>query len=109
MSTAPALQEDLDRATNDGIRAALLDLRGLTFMDATGVHLLSEAHDRARQNGEVFAVVGVAGQVRRVLELTDTLDLIDEGAGMELIRRFTQSDATATKGSRVGQTDRHGG
>jgi anti-anti-sigma factor len=90
MSTAPVLQEGLDRAIHDGIQAALLDLRGLTFMDVTGVHLLFEAHDRAQQNGEMFAIVGVGGEVRKVLELTDTMDLIDEVAGMELIRRFTQ-------------------
>jgi anti-anti-sigma factor len=97
MLTAPALQEHLDRAINEGIQAALLDLGGLTFMDANGVHLLFEARDRAQQNGEMFAVVGVGGQVRKVLELTNTVDLIDEGAGVELIRRFTQSDATAAR------------
>lgn len=96
MQCAPALQQHLEQAIGDGADAALLDLRDLSFMDAAGLHVLLWASDQAQQNGHRMAIVGVGGEPRRVLEITETDGrLIDEAEGMDLIRRFTRNDATS--------------
>ncbi len=63
------------------IRHVVLDLRGLTFMDAQGVRELIKQADFARDNGHNFAVVNGQRNVRRLLELIaveDLLVLVDE-------------------------------
>ncbi len=102
MQCAPALQQHLEQAIGDGADAALLDLRDLTFMDAAGLHVLLWASDRAQQNGHRMAIVGVGGEPRRVLQITETDGrLIDEAEGMDLIRRFTRADETTGDASLV--------
>ena len=93
---APDLQEHLRQVVDGGARAALLDLRDVTFMDAAGLRTLLWARDHADENGHRIAVVGVGGEPRKVLEITGTGGrLIDEAEGMELIRRFTRPDGSA--------------
>jgi anti-anti-sigma factor len=91
ISVVSTLEDQLDRVAGDGVGAALLDLRELTFMDSSGLHLLIRATDYAKQNGHRLAIVGVGGLPRRLLEITGTEKLlVDDADGMELIRRFTQ-------------------
>ena len=93
MLYAPELQERVGRAIDGSANAALLDLRDLTFMDAAGLRVLLWASERARQTGHRMAIVGVGGEPRRVLQISETADaLVDEAEGMELIRLFTSSD-----------------
>ena len=47
----------------------MVDLRGLTFMDSTGVRVLAEAHRRAKREGHRLTVVPGTGQPSRVIEL----------------------------------------
>lgn len=47
----------------------VVDLRGLTFMDSTGVRVLTEAHQRSQRDGHRLAVVPGAGQPSRVIQL----------------------------------------
>ena len=93
MAAVAALQTHLDRVVNDGVRATMIDLRELTFMDSTGLHVLITAPDRAKQNGHRVAVVGVGGAPRKLLQITGTDGaLIDEESGAELARRFSQPE-----------------
>ena len=93
MAAAPTAQDHLARIANDGVTAVLLDLRDLTFMDSTGVHVFVDARDQAMQQGCRFAIVGVGGTPRMLLDITGTGDaLIDDTEGKELIRRFTQPE-----------------
>jgi len=68
----------------EGMRAAsvVLDLRGVTFMDSSGLGLIVESNQRARRQGFRFAVaVGGASDVQRILEmsgLTKVLELVDD-------------------------------
>jgi len=106
MAGGPVLEAQLERFANDGVAATLLDLRELTFMDSTGLGVLVRATKRAKQLGHPLAVVGVGGAPRRVLELTATEGiLVDEARGLELIRRFTQSEAEAPRAEAVSSRD----
>jgi anti-sigma B factor antagonist len=64
-------------------RVAVVDLRGLTFMDTSGVHLLLEARDRCRASGHRLLVVRGAPNIQRaltVLDLERELEFVDEPA-----------------------------
>lgn len=77
-----ALAGELDLATADKVRAALerveatdvpaivLDLRGLTFMDSSGIRVLVNAHARSRADGGRLTLLRGGPAVQRVLQLT---------------------------------------
>jgi anti-anti-sigma factor len=62
--------------------SVVLDLRGVTFMDSSGLGLIVESNQRARKHGFRFAVaVGGASDVHRILEMsghTRVLELVDD-------------------------------
>jgi anti-sigma B factor antagonist len=60
---------DLEQAL-DGADLLVADLRGLSFLDSTGVRVLLSADLRAREHGSRFGVVRGEGMVRRLLEVT---------------------------------------
>jgi len=74
-----ASSETLERELEEHSHAPLVvvDLRGLTFIDSTGLGLLVRAHQRAAERGARLALVRGEGQVERLLELT--------GLGEELL------------------------
>jgi anti-anti-sigma factor len=83
------LRGELDLASRDELGALfkslvgtplLVDMRGLSFIDATGVEALIAARDGARSAGCHFEIRGVSHRVRRVLDLLGLDDLLgDEG------------------------------
>ncbi|WCB92169.1 Anti-sigma F factor antagonist [Baekduia alba] len=82
LATAPELEETLMAPLRDG-RHTVLDLRGLDFMDSTGVRVIVAAHLAAQESGGRLAIVRTdpAGPVGRVLEISGldaVLDLVDE-------------------------------
>ena len=77
---AQALRDAQARA-RDGL---VVDLRGLTFMDCTGLRLLLDADEWARQAGVPLTLVRGPSPVHRVLELTGldrTLPVVDRHPG----------------------------
>ena len=79
LATASELSEQLGRAERDG-SVVVVDLRGLEFMDSTGVALLANADRRARERGGRLVVVRGGRQVQRLLELTGLdrcLEIVD--------------------------------
>jgi anti-sigma B factor antagonist len=71
LATAPELEQVVMPALQDG-RPVLLDLRGLEFLDSSGVRSIVEAHAAAGEGGTSFAVVhpGADSPVWRVLEIS---------------------------------------
>ncbi len=71
---------ELDMATVETLRAALdgvenvgrlvLDLRGLSFMDSTGLHLLVALHERARREGFQLTLVAPAAPVNKAIQVS---------------------------------------
>jgi anti-anti-sigma factor len=74
------------RAALEGVceaRVVVVDLRGLTFMDTSGIHVLLEARDRCRASGRMLLVVRGTARVQRglaVLGLEDELEFVDAPA-----------------------------
>jgi anti-sigma B factor antagonist len=81
ISTAPRLEDDLRRTEADGPAVILLDLSGLDFMDSTGLRLLINADNRAREAGRRLVLVRGNEMVQRVLRLTrldERLEIVDD-------------------------------
>jgi anti-anti-sigma factor len=65
----------------EGVRHLVLDLRGLTFMDSTGLCELVKQNEFARSNHHNLAVVRGTDAIERLLEVTgvkDHLVLVDD-------------------------------
>jgi anti-anti-sigma factor len=67
MAGAATLEAELERLDSD---ALVLDLRGLTFMDSSGLRVLVVNAQRAQDRGRRFALVPGAAQVMRVFDIT---------------------------------------
>lgn len=70
LATAPQLDASLREAHERGFRRLVVDLRGLEFMDSTGLTLLIRWTLEARNDGIEFAVVPGDSRIRRLFELT---------------------------------------
>ncbi len=82
LATAPQLEAALLPGLRDG-GSAVLDLRGLEFMDSTGVRVIVAAHHAAQEHGGSLALVRTEpdGPVARVLEISGldaVLKLVDD-------------------------------
>jgi anti-sigma B factor antagonist len=78
LSGAAILQAELDRLADDGdVSGVVLDLRGLAFMDSSGLRLVVLADMQARDVGRRFAIVRGDETVHRVFEITRMSDRLD--------------------------------
>jgi anti-sigma B factor antagonist len=62
------------------VELVVVDLRGVDFMDSTGLHLVLQAHTQAQESGRRFALVRGPDQVQRLFDLTglsDSLTIVD--------------------------------
>jgi anti-sigma B factor antagonist len=84
LSGAAVLEVELDRlAADPELGAIVLDLRGLEFMDSSGLRLVVLADMKAREAGRRFALVRGGDTVHRVFEITrmsERLDFVDAPA-----------------------------
>lgn len=74
LASSPALQEELDGVAASNSDLLIIDLRGLDFMDSTGLSVLVRAHQRAEEQGRRLAIVKGPQQVQRLLSLTGVAD-----------------------------------
>ena len=76
-----AVEEAL-RPLEHAFGKVIIDLRGVEFLDSTGLRCLLQADARSRRNGSELQIINSdGGQVQRVLELTGMdkkLPLIDK-------------------------------
>ncbi len=80
LATAPDLRRELDRLHEAGFDRLVLDLRRLRFMDSTGLRLVLEVDQDARDGGWEFSLVRGPETVQRLFEitnLTERLNFID--------------------------------
>jgi anti-sigma B factor antagonist len=82
LSGATILEAELDRLTADPELAGIvLDLRGLEFLDSSGLRLVVLADMQAREAGRRFSLIRGDETVHRVFEITrmsERLDFVDE-------------------------------
>ena len=70
VATAETLRSTLDAAIAQTLGGSLvLDLRGLTFMDSTGLHLLVTLDQRAQRDGFELTLVAPAAPIDRAIRL----------------------------------------
>jgi anti-anti-sigma factor len=68
--SAPILQAAFNRVESARVGLIVVDLRRVSFMDAAGLHVLADAHKRARLGRWSLVVVRGPRPVQRLLELT---------------------------------------
>lgn len=87
ISGASVLEAELERLAEDAeLGAIVLDLRGLQFMDSSGLRLVVLADMRARDEGRRFALVRGDETVHRVFEITRMSDRLDFVEDPEAVR-----------------------
>ena len=74
LSCGPALRAALS-ATQQGSPDVIVDLSGVTFMDATGLNALIGAYHQAPEGGSL-GVVGPTSAIRRVFDVTGLSELL---------------------------------
>jgi anti-sigma B factor antagonist len=67
MDTVETLRAALDEVQNAG--RLVLDLRGVSFMDSTGLHLLVALHDRSQREGFQLMLVAPAAPANKAIQL----------------------------------------
>ncbi|MCW6004271.1 STAS domain-containing protein [Micromonospora sp. CPCC 205371] len=72
-TTADVFSTRLDAAVEEASPAIVVDLRGVSHIDSTGLSALVRAHNRAVTTGHTITVAGLQLRVRRVLEVTGLL------------------------------------
>jgi anti-anti-sigma factor len=78
LSGAALLEPEIDRLIGDpGVGTLVLDLRGLEFMDSSGLRLVVVTDRRARESGRRLAIVRGGDTVHRVFEITRMSDRLD--------------------------------
>ena len=76
MATVGAVEERLKEVRRSGVDRVVLDLGGLTFMDSSGLHLITRWVNEASQDGFELELEPGPPAVQRIFELpaiTDTL------------------------------------
>ncbi|MGR6319195.1 STAS domain-containing protein [Micromonospora soli] len=76
LSTAPQLNDAIDRLIAEGRRQLLLDLSQLTFCDSTGIAAFVRGDNLLAADDGWLRVTGATGRVARVLQITGLADLL---------------------------------
>jgi anti-anti-sigma factor len=66
----------LDDSDHESLERLCLDLRGLTFIDSSGLHAIVKARARAADAGVEFAIDEVSAPARRVFTLAGLDDML---------------------------------
>jgi anti-anti-sigma factor len=74
LASAPDLERELRDAEAESPARVVIDLKGLAFMDSTGLQALLRARERASNAPYELVLRRGSHQVQRVFELTKTVD-----------------------------------
>ena len=74
MATVGAVEKELKELRSGGVDRILLDLGGLTFMDSSGLHLLTRWANEASQDGFTFELEPGPPAIQRIFDLTAMRD-----------------------------------
>src|SRR5438874_2586615 len=70
ISRAEEVERELERIESEGPELLVIDLRGLEFLDSTGLRLILGADSRGRREGRRVAIVPGPESVHRVFRIT---------------------------------------
>lgn len=85
ISSAPRLEDELVQVEAARPPAIMLDLRGLEFMDSTGLRTIVAADARAREQGRRLTIVRGPDAVQRIFSVTkldERLEIVDDPAAV---------------------------
>jgi len=68
--TAPQLREQVVQLVDGGVRHMIADLRGVDFLDSTGLGALVGSLKRLRTHDGSFKVVASGGRILRIFQIT---------------------------------------
>jgi anti-sigma B factor antagonist len=95
--SAPALERAVEGQPQPDVELIVLDLRGLDFMDSTGLHAVLRTANATHDAGCRFALIRGPDQVHRLFELTglaETLKIVDSPE--QLLEGWTPPEPTVT-------------
>jgi anti-sigma B factor antagonist len=95
--SVPALEQAMEGQAQQDVELIVLDLRGLEFMDSTGLHALLRITNSSHDSGRRFALIRGPDQVHRLFELTglaETLTIVDSPE--QLVEGWTPPEPTVT-------------
>ncbi len=78
LASADVVRTHIAELLDAGFQRIVLDLRGIVFLDSTGLRLILESRSAAREAGAELTVAPGPPAVQRVFELTCTAELIFE-------------------------------
>jgi len=81
IASGPDLEQVLETHLTEPGADLVLDLRGVTFLDSSGLRVVLVASRTAEQAGRRLGVVPGDGQVLRVIRLAQVEDRLDLRAG----------------------------
>jgi anti-anti-sigma factor len=93
IGTGDEIRAQIEHATVTGAKHVVLDLRGVTFLDSTGLHLALDADAASRSQGWKFELIGGPPDVQRVFELTGARARLPFISASELAALLTDSAA----------------
>jgi anti-sigma B factor antagonist len=74
IATAEQLERPVVELIERGFSRVVLDLRGVTFLDSSGVHALVQCRERAEERGARMSIILGGAATRRVLDITGLID-----------------------------------
>jgi anti-sigma B factor antagonist len=70
MSTVGQLTAEIQRLWRSGFTRVVLDLRGTTFIDSSGLHAIVDEHAAATADGRDFSLISGPPEVQRIFDVT---------------------------------------
>lgn len=80
IATVDKLRAEVDRLRESGFAKLVLDLRGVRFLDSTGLRLVLELDQAARADSQELLLIRGSAVVQRIFEVTqvsERLQFID--------------------------------
>jgi anti-anti-sigma factor len=93
VATSRTLDREIVRVEQSDVSRIELDLRGVTFIDSAGVHVLVGAHHRARLAGRRLQLTRGPRVVQRILALVELDELLLFAPSLDLSSRIPESEA----------------
>lgn len=70
MREGPQFHQAITQAESSSPERIVVDMRGLSFIDSTGLRLMLEAHERAKATGHDLVLIPGSTKVQRPFEVT---------------------------------------
>ena len=76
LATVEQVQRQIGQAIAAGTPRIVIDLRGVEFLDSTGLHMLMAANAQAQDEQRELSIIPGTRTVQRIFEITGLIDLL---------------------------------